>query len=131
MQTGTLGVIADLDKCVGQFTQFFDSFHIGCTHVGCRDDAQFAAVLREGGQLIHNEAQAAPLDKRNQHINAVAGHDFLFEFGEHLWFVYCAGKERALCNRCFRAYNLSLFIERKHTVFLIKKRKKLLRALCN
>ena len=63
MQTGTLGIIADLDKRVGQLAQFLDGFYIGSAHVGSRDNTQLATVLCEGGQLIHNEAQAAPLDK--------------------------------------------------------------------
>ena len=33
VQTGTLGIIADLDKRVGQLAQFLDGFYVGSTHV--------------------------------------------------------------------------------------------------
>ena len=77
MQTSTLGVVADFDKRVGQFAQFLDGFYIGSTHIGRSNNAQLTAVLCEGSKFIHNEAQAAPLDEGNQHINAIAGHDLL------------------------------------------------------
>ena len=102
MEPGTLSVIADLDFRVGQLAQLLDSLYIGGTHVGGGDDAQFAAVLGELPQLVHEKAQAAPLDKGDQHINAVGGNDLLFQFSVHLRLVDGTGKQGALCQRRFR-----------------------------
>ena len=66
------------------------------THVGSGDDAQFAAVLGELPQLVHKQAQAAPLDEGHQHIDAVGGHDFLFQFSVHLRLMHRPGEQRAL-----------------------------------
>ena len=63
MQAGTLGVIADLDKRVGQLAKLLDGFYVGSTHVGSSNNAQLAAVLREGSKLVHNQTQATPLDE--------------------------------------------------------------------
>ena len=72
VQAGAFGIIADLDECIGQLAQFFNGFYVGGTHVGCCNNAQLSAILGEGGQLIHNQTQAAPFDKRHQHVNAIA-----------------------------------------------------------
>ena len=45
VESGALGVVADLDFRVGQLAQFFDSLYIGGTHVGSGNDTQLSAVL--------------------------------------------------------------------------------------
>ena len=132
MEPGTLSVIADLDFRVGQLAQLLDSLYIGGTHVGGGDDAQFAAVLGELPQLVHEKAQAAPLDEGHQHVDAVGRHDFLFQLGVHLRFVDGTGKQRTLCQRHFRSLNvLGRSSGGKARVIFPQKRKKLLCPLVN
>ena len=102
MEPGTLSVIADLDFRVGQLAQLLDSLYIGGTHVGSGDDAQFAAVLGELPQLVHEQAQTAPLDEGHQHVDAVSGYDLLLQFSVHLRFVDGPGEQRTLGQRRFR-----------------------------
>ena len=102
METSTLGVIADLDLGIGQLTKLLNRLYIGSTHIGSRDNAQLTAVLRKLSQFVHQQAQAAPLDERHQHIDAVSRYDFLFEFRVHLRLMDRAGKQRTLGNRSLR-----------------------------
>ena len=81
MKTRPLGVIADLDFCVGQLTELLNRLYIGSTHIGSCDNAQLAAVLRKLPKIIHQQAQAAPLDEGYQHINAVSRGNFFLELG--------------------------------------------------
>ena len=106
MEPGTLSVIADLDFRVGQLAQLLDSLYIGGTHVGGGDDAQFAAVLGELPQLVHEKAQAAPLDEGHQHVDVVGRHDLLFQFSVHLRLVDGTGEQRALRKRRFRPFDV-------------------------
>ena len=106
VEPGAFGVVADLDFGVGQLAQFLDGLYIGGTHVGSGDDAQLSTILSELPQLVHEQAQAAPLDKGHQHIDAVSGHDLLLQLGVHLWFVDGTGKQGALCQRRFRSLNV-------------------------
>ena len=92
---------------------------------------QLTAILCEGGQLVYDEAQPAPLDEGNQHVNPVAGHDLLFKLRVHLRLMDCASEQAGLCNRGLRANNLRLFIHGPDAVLPVKKRKKLLRPLRN
>ena len=78
VQAGTFGIVADLDLCIGQRAQLLNGFYVRSAHIRGGDDAQLTAALRKLPQLVHDEAQAAPLDKGDQHINAVGGNDLLF-----------------------------------------------------
>ena len=131
MEAGDLGVVADFDLRVGELAQLLDCLHIGRAHIGGRDDSQLAAVLDEGGQLIHDKTQPAPLDKGNQHINPIAGNDLLFELRVHLRLVNRTSEQARLCNRGFRTDNPRPLIQRPDAVLPAKKRKKLLCPLCN
>lgn len=106
MQAGALGIIGNLDLDIFQLGHFLDGFDICCTHVGGCDNTQLAAALGKFGQFLHNQAQAAPFDEGNQHIDAVGGGNFFFQFGEHLRLMDCSGKQAALCQRCFRTNNV-------------------------
>ena len=56
MQAGTLGVITDLDLCIGQRAQLLDGFYVRSAHIRGGDDAQLTAALRKLPQLVHDEA---------------------------------------------------------------------------
>ena len=132
VQAGTLGVVADLDLCIGQRAQLLNGFYVRCTHIRGGDDAQFTAALRKLPQLVHDEAQAAPLDKRDQHIDAVGGNDLLFQLRVHLRLMDSAGKQGTLRNRGLRAVKVfCAFSCSKAWVVLLQKRKKLLCPLVN
>ena len=106
VQAGALGVVADLDLRIGQCAQLLDGFHVRSAHIRGGDDAQLTAALRKLLQLVHDEAQAAPLDKGDQHINAVGGNDLLFQFSVHLRLVDGTGEQRALRKRRFRPFDV-------------------------
>ena len=72
MEPRLLGVIADLDLCVRKLAQLFDRLDVRRAHIGRCYDAKLSAVLCELRQLANDQPQPAPLDKRNDHINAVA-----------------------------------------------------------
>ena len=131
VEAGALGVIADLDLRVGQLAKLFDGFHVGRAHVRGRDDPQLAAVLGEGGQLVHDEAQTAPLDERHQHIDPIAGDDLFFELGVHLRLVNGAGEQAGLRERGLRPDDLRFFVDGPNMILPVKKSKKLLRPLRN
>ena len=132
VQAGTLGVITDLDLCIGQRAQLLDGFYVRSAHIRGGDDAQLTAVLRKLPQLVHDEAQAAPLDKGDQHINAVGGNDLLFQLRVHLRFMDSTGKQGALCNGSLRAVKVfCAFSCSKARVILLQKSKKLLCPLVN
>ena len=132
MQAGTLGVIADLDLRIGQRAQLLDGFYVRSAHIRGGDDAQLTAALRKLPQLVHDEAQAAPLDKGDQHINAVGGNDLLFQLRVHLRLMDSAGKQGTLRNGGLRAVKvLCAFSCSKARVILLQKRKKLLCPLVN
>ena len=132
MEPGTLGVIADLDLRIGQRAQLFNGFYVRSAHIRGGDDAQLTAVLRKLPQFVHDEAQAAPLDKGNQHINAVGGNDLLFQLRVHLRLMDSAGKQGTLRNGGLRAVKvLCAFSCSKARVILLQKRKKLLCPLVN
>ena len=132
MEPSTLGVIADLDLRIGQRAQLFNGFYVRSAHIRGGDDAQLTAVLRKLPQLVHDEAQAAPLDKGDQHINAVGGDDLLFQLRVHLRLMDSAGKQGALCNGGLRAVKVfCAFSCSKARVVLLQKRKKLLCPLVN
>ncbi len=131
MEPGDLGVVADLDLCVGELAQFFDSLHVGGTHVGCGNDPQLTAVLREGSQFIHDETQTAPLDEGHQYVDPIAGQDLFFELRVHLRFVDSASEQAGLRDGGLRPDDLSPVIDCPNAVFSVKKSKKLFRPLCN
>ena len=132
VEPGTLGVIADLDLRIGQRAQLFNGFYVRSAHIRGGDDAQLTAVLRKLPQLVHDEAQAAPLDKGDQHINAVGGNDLLFQLRVHLRFMDSTGKQGALCNGSLRAVKVfCAFSCSKARVILLQKSKKLLCPLVN
>ena len=106
-----LGIVADFDLRVGEFSQLLYGFHIGSTHIGGGDDPQRAAVLGEFRQLVHDQTEPAPLDKGHQHVYPVAADDLLLEFRIHLRLVYGSGKEGALGDGGFRANDLRFFIQ--------------------
>ena len=54
-------------------------------------------------QLVHKQAQTAPLDEGHQHVDAVGRNDFLFKLGKHLRLVNGPGEKRALCDGGLRA----------------------------
>ena len=81
MKASDLCVVANLDLGVWQFSELLYCLHISGAHVGSGDDAEFAAVLGKFLELVHQKPQPAPLDERNQHINAVSGSDFFLELG--------------------------------------------------
>ena len=56
MEPGTLGVVTDLDLCIGQRAQLLDGFYVRSAHIRGGDDAQFAAALCKLPQLVHDEA---------------------------------------------------------------------------
>ena len=93
VETGRLGVVADLDLRIGQPAQLLDGFHIGSANVGGGDDAKLAAVLRKLPQLVHDEPQATPLDEGHQHVDAVGRDDLLFKLGKHLRLVNGSGEK--------------------------------------
>ncbi|MPM19818.1 hypothetical protein SDC9_66244 [bioreactor metagenome] len=64
-------VIGNFDFRIRQLTQFFNCLYIGRPHIRSRDDAQFSASRGEIAQFIDDEAQPAPLDERNEHIDTV------------------------------------------------------------
>ena len=103
MEASALGVIADLDLRIGQLTKLLDRLYIGSSHIGSRDDAQLATILRKLPKLIHQQAQAAPLDEGYQHVDTVSRYDFLFEFRVHLRLMDCTGEQRTLGNRSLRS----------------------------
>ena len=132
VQAGTFGVIADLDLRIGQRAQLLDGFHVRSAHIRGGDDAQLTAALRKLPQFVHDEAQAAPLDKGDQHINAVSGGDLLFQLRVHLRLMDSAGKQGTLRNRGLRAVNVfCAFSCSKARVILLQKRKKLFCPLVN
>ena len=88
-----LCIIADLDLRIRELAQFLDRLYVSCTHVRSCNDPQLAAILCKGPQFVHDEAQAAPLDERNQHVDSVAGHDFFLELSVHLRLVNSAGEQ--------------------------------------
>ena len=47
VEPGTLGVVADLDLCVGQRAQLLDGFHVCSAHIRGGDDAQLTAALHK------------------------------------------------------------------------------------
>ena len=127
VQAGTFGVVTDLDFCIGQRAQLLDGFHVRSAHIRGGDDAQFATALCKLPQFVHDEAQAAPLDKGDQHINAVGGNDLLFQLRVHLRLMDSAGKQGTLRNGGLRAVKvLCAFSCSKARVILLQKRKKLL-----
>ena len=65
MQTGALGVVADLDLRVRELAKFLDCLYVGRAHVRGRDHAQSAAVLRKLAQLVDQQPQTAPFDERH------------------------------------------------------------------
>ena len=103
MEPGRLGVVADLDVCIEQFSKLLNSLHVGSAHVGGGDDAELAAAVRKLPQLVHDEPQAAPFDKGYQHVDPVGRDDFLFELCEHLRLMHSPGEKRALCDGGLRA----------------------------
>ena len=132
MQAGTFGIVADLDLCIGQRAQLLNGFYVRSAHIRGGDDAQFTAALRKLPQLVHDEAQAAPLDKGDQHINAVGGDDLLFQLRVHLRLMDSTGKQGALCNGGLRAVKVfCAFSCSKARVILLQKSKKLLCPLVN
>ena len=132
MEPGALGVVADLDLRIGQRAQLLDGFYVRSAHIRGGDDAQLTATLRKLPQLVHDEAQAAPLDKGDQHINTVGGNDLLFQLRVHLRLMDSAGKQGTLRNRGLRAVKvLCAFSCSKARVVLLQKRKKLLCPLVN
>ena len=56
VQAGTLGVVTDLDFCIGQRVQLLNGFYVRSAHIRGGDDAQFAAALCKLPQLVHDEA---------------------------------------------------------------------------
>ena len=75
VEAGTFSIVANLDFSVRQLTQFFDGFYIGSAHIGRSNDPKLSAILRKLAELVHQQAQTAPLDEGHQHINAVSGND--------------------------------------------------------
>ena len=92
MESGRLGVVADLDVRIGQLSKLLNGLHICCAHVGGGDDAELAAVLRKLPQFIHDEPQAAPFDEGHQHVDPVSRDDLFLELCEHLRLMHCAGE---------------------------------------
>ena len=132
VEPGTLGVVADLDLRIGQCAQLLNGFYVRSAHIRGGDDAQLTAALRKLLQLVHDEAQAAPLDKGDQHINAVGGNDLLFQLRVHLRLMDSAGKQGTLRNGGLRAVKVfCAFPCSKARVVLLQKRKKLLCPLVN
>ena len=78
MQACTLCIIGHAYLHAWQFGQCINGFHIGCTHIGCRNQSQSSAPPGKGLQFLINQAQAAPFDKGYQHIDMIRGKDFLF-----------------------------------------------------
>ena len=56
MQSGTLGVVADLDLRIGQCAQLLNGLYVRSAHIRGGDDAQLTAALRKLPQLVHDEA---------------------------------------------------------------------------
>ena len=132
VKAGRLCVIADLDPGVGQLPQLFDGFHIGGSHVGGGDDAEFAAIFGKFAKVIDEKAQTAPLDKGYQHINAVGRSDLFFELGKQLRLMGGAGKQGALGNGASRAVQIrGGFAGGQSGIGFPQKSKKLLRAAVN
>ena len=93
METGRLGIVADLDLRIGQLSKFLNGFYIGSAHIGGGDDAELAAAARKPPQLVHDEPQTAPFDEGHQHVDPVGRDDFLFELGKHLWLMHSPGEK--------------------------------------
>jgi len=79
MQARAFGIVGNFDVCIWQFGEFIDRFSIRRTHIRGCDDAEMTAFLSEFAQLIDDEAQPAPLNEGNQHVDAVCRLDFFFE----------------------------------------------------
>ena len=132
VQPRALGVIADLDFRIGQLTKLLNRLYIGSAHIGSCNNAQLAAVLRKLPKLIHQKAQAAPLDEGHQNVDTVSGYDFLFEFRVHLRLMDGAGEQRTLGNGGLRAAQVgSGFAHSQPGIGFPQKRKKLLCPLVN
>ena len=93
MEPGRLGVVADLDVRIGQFSKLLNGLHICCAHVGGGDNAELAAVLREFPQLVHDKPQAAPFDEGHQHVNSVSRDNLFFELRKHLRLMHSPGEK--------------------------------------
>jgi hypothetical protein len=93
VETGRLGIVADLDVRIGQLSKLLNGLHIRCAHVGSGNNAELAAVLRKFPQLVHNEPQTAPFDEGHQHIDPIGRDDFLFEFCKHLRLMHSPGEK--------------------------------------
>ena len=125
-------VVADFYLRIVQPAKLFDGFNIRRTHIRRGNNTELAAVLRKFPQFVHDEPQAAPLDKGYQHVNSVGRDNFFFELREHLRFMHRTGKERALCDGCFRAlYVRRSFSHGKPRIGFSQKRKKLLGTFVN
>lgn len=103
VQTGAVGVVADLDLRVGQLAQRFDGFGIGGSHVGGGDHPQMSAVLGELTQLLDDQSKAAPFDEGYQHVDAVGTGNLFFQFGKHLGLAHRPGEQAAAGQRRLRA----------------------------
>ena len=132
MKPGAFCVIADLNGGIGQLAQLLDGLHVGGAHVGGGNDPQNAAVLGKFPQLIHQQAQTAPLDKGHQHVDSVSRNDLLFQLRIHLWLMDGPGKKGALGDGGLRtAHICRRFACRQPGVLLPQKCKQLLRPLIN
>ena len=129
MQSCPLGIVADLDLGTGKLAQLLHRLDIGGPHVGSRDHAQLSAFLRKLGQLVDQQAQSAPFDKGNQHVDPVAGEDFLFQLGIHLRLVKRARKETGLRDGCLRPHEESFSAYGLHVVLPLREGQQLFRAL--
>ena len=132
METGAVGVVADLDLGVGQPVQLLDGLGVGGAHVGGGDHPQLAAVLGKGAKFFQDQPQTAPLDEGNQHVDPVGAGNFLFQFGKHLGLVQRAGEQTAAGQRRPGPGQVARrAVHHQQRVVFPQKRKKLLRPAVN
>ena len=120
VQAGSLGLIGNLDFALCQFAQLFDRLDIGRAHIGGGDDAELSAVAAELAQFVHDHAQAAPLDKRNQQVDPVTGGDFFFQLRKQARFVAGPGEQRADRQRRLWPDELGPFVDGQGVVLSLE-----------
>lgn len=93
MEACLTGIERDPHLGVGKGEKKFDGLKIRCPQVGCGDDPQLT-IPGKGFQLILDNADTAPFDKRNQHIHPVGMKYFLLELGNQGGITGC-GREQS------------------------------------
>ena len=84
MEAGALGVVGDPDLSVGQGCEELDGLGVRRAHIRGGDDPE-RTRRGEGPQLVHEQADAAPLDERDEEIDTVRREDLGLELVHEAW----------------------------------------------